>query len=104
MDARGLVFRYTRYDAIPAVGAAAHLILIVVSWLAFQTLPAWALILSFCAVIVCYCWNIQSISHNFIHNPFFTNEWLNRAFSVLRSEERRVGKEWRSHSVSVRQE
>jgi fatty acid desaturase len=26
---------------------------------------------------------LQCISHNFIHNPFFSNRWLNRAFGVL---------------------
>jgi len=85
MVARRLVFRYTRYDAIPALCAAGHLALVLVSWLAFQTSPAWALGLAFGAVVFCYCWNVQSISHNFIHNPFFTNEWWNRAFSVLES-------------------
>ena len=85
MVARRLVFRYTRYDAIPALCAVGHLALVLVSWLAFQTSPAWALGLAFGTVVFCYCWNVQSISHNFIHNPFFTNEWLNRAFSVLES-------------------
>src|SRR5262249_31669145 len=85
MVARGLVFRYTPYDSIPALCAASHLALLLVSWLAFPVLPTWALIVAFCTLICCYCWNVQSISHNFIHNPFFTNEWLNRAFSVLES-------------------
>jgi fatty acid desaturase len=30
-----------------------------------------------------YCWNLQCISHNFIHDPFFRSDWLNRACSVL---------------------
>jgi fatty acid desaturase len=30
-----------------------------------------------------YCWNLQCISHNFIHNPYFTSRFLNRAYSVL---------------------
>jgi fatty acid desaturase len=48
-------------------------------------MPVWAVLLAFAAVIFCYCWNVQSISHNFIHNPFFVSPWLNRAFSVLES-------------------
>jgi fatty acid desaturase len=51
----------------------------------FHTLPVWALALAFAAIVFNYCWNVQSISHNFIHNAFFTNVWLNRAFSVLES-------------------
>jgi len=85
MAARGMVFRYTGYDAIPAVCTMSHFALILVSCLAFQSLPAWAVVVAFCAIVFCYCWNVQSISHNFIHNPFFTSEWLNRAFSVLES-------------------
>lgn len=85
MATPGLVFRYTRYDAAPALCAAGHLSLVLGSWLAFPILPAWALILMFGALVICYCWNVQSISHNFIHNPFFTNDWLNRAFSVVES-------------------
>jgi fatty acid desaturase len=30
-------------------------------------------------------WNINSVSHNFVHNPFFTSNLLNRAFSVMQS-------------------
>ena len=28
-------------------------------------------------------WNLQCLSHNFVHNPFFASNWLNRVFSVL---------------------
>jgi fatty acid desaturase len=84
MSARG-VFRYTNYDAIPALCALANFGLILGTFLYFDSLPLWALALSFCGIIFCYCWNVQSISHNFIHNPFFNNEWVNRAFSVLES-------------------
>jgi fatty acid desaturase len=41
------------------------------------------LVPAFFAVAWSYCWNMQCISHNFIHNPFFSNVWLNRAYSVL---------------------
>jgi fatty acid desaturase len=29
------------------------------------------------------CWNLQCISHNFIHNPFFTSSLLNRLFGII---------------------
>jgi fatty acid desaturase len=41
------------------------------------------LAVAFVAVAWSYCWNMQCLSHNFIHNPFFTWGWLNRLFSVL---------------------
>src|SRR5262245_14542278 len=81
----GQLFRYSAYDAVPALGASANLALLLASFAFFSVLPLWALALMFCAVAFCYCWNVQSISHNFIHNPFFTSTWLNRAFSVLES-------------------
>src|SRR5262249_23105687 len=47
------------------------------------SLPTWFLVLAFIAIAWSYCWNMQCISHNFIHNPYFTSVWLNRAYSVL---------------------
>src|SRR5262249_19667098 len=55
------------------------------SFLCFNGLSWWVTALAFTAVAWSYCWNLQCISHNFIHNPYFTNPWLNRAFSVLES-------------------
>ncbi len=76
-------FRYTPYDALPAVCGVGILALILWTFLDFDSLSWWALVPAFLAVAGSYCWNMQSISHNFIHNPFFTNPWLNRAYSVL---------------------
>ena len=83
MAVRNQLFRYTSYDAFPSLCAVANVALLVGTLLGFHVLPAWALAASFCAIVFCYCWNVQSISHNFIHNPFFTSIWLNRAYSVL---------------------
>jgi fatty acid desaturase len=43
------------------------------------------LVPAFVAAALSYAWNMQAISHNFIHNPFFASVWLNRAYSVLES-------------------
>jgi fatty acid desaturase len=85
MSARRSLFRYTLYDSIPTLCAVGNLALVVGTCVCFPILPEWALAVAFTAVACCYCWNVQSISHNFIHNPFFTSTWLNRAFSVLES-------------------
>ncbi len=85
MPARRLVFRYTARDAIPALCGVGNLALLLGTFAYFDRLPFWAVALSFVAVIFCYCWNVQSISHNFIHNPFFVSDWLNRAFSIVES-------------------
>jgi len=77
------VFRHHAIDVFPALGGVAIVALILATFLCFDQLPWWALVPAFLAVAYTYLWNLQSISHNFIHNPFFTNVWLNRAYSVL---------------------
>jgi fatty acid desaturase len=79
------LFRYDARDAIPALCALGHLVCLAATIVYFDALPAWGLALAFLVVIFNYCWNMQSISHNFIHNPYFVSAWLNRAFSILQS-------------------
>jgi fatty acid desaturase len=83
MAARRTFFRYTLYDALPVLGSLGTFALLACSFVWFHSMPVWALGAVFVGLMFCYCWNVQSISHNFIHNPFFRNDWLNRAFSVL---------------------
>jgi fatty acid desaturase len=76
-------FRYHVLDAIPALCGVGIVALIFWTLLGFDSLSWWVLVPAFVAIAWSYCWNMQCISHNFIHNPFFTNDWLNRAYSVL---------------------
>lgn len=76
-------FRYSRWDALPALCGVAIVALIFGTFLAFDRLPWWVLVPAFIAVMSSYLWNLQCISHNFIHNPFFSSAWLNRAYGVL---------------------
>jgi fatty acid desaturase len=85
MTARLSFFRYSAWDALPAVSGVGIVALIFWTFLDFSNLSWWVLVPAFCAVAWSYCWNMQCISHNFIHNPFFTSAWLNRAYSVLES-------------------
>ncbi len=85
MSHRRSFFRYTPYDAIPALCGVGIVALFVATLLAFDRLPWWVLAPAFVGAACSYLWNLQCISHNFIHNPFFKNEWLNRAFGVLES-------------------
>jgi fatty acid desaturase len=78
-------FRSSAYDAVPALCAVGIVALIFATFLGFDALPWWLLVPAFAAVMYSYCWNLQCISHNFIHNPYFSNVGLNRAFSVLES-------------------
>ena len=83
MSAKPFLFRYSLSDAIVALCGLLNVAFLLWTFLAFPSLPWWALGLSFVVLAWAYCWNLQCISHNFIHNPFFTNVWLNRAFGVL---------------------
>jgi fatty acid desaturase len=78
-------FRYSVWDAIPALCGVGIVALIFWTFLSFDSLPWWVLVPAFVAIAWSYCWNMQCISHNFIHNPFFTSRWLNRAYGVLES-------------------
>jgi fatty acid desaturase len=77
------LFRYHRLDVIPAICGVAILAVILWTFLCFDQLSLWVLVPAFVVVAGSYCWNLQCISHNFIHNPFFTSVWLNRLFSVM---------------------
>jgi fatty acid desaturase len=76
-------FRSSAWDAIPAWCGVGIVALIFWTFLTFDSLSWWVLVPAFVAVTWSYCWNLQCISHNFIHNPYFRNAWLNRAYSVL---------------------
>jgi fatty acid desaturase len=78
-----LLFRHSAWDVLPALCGVGTLALYLWTFLWFDRLSWWLLVPAFCAVALSYCWNLQCISHNFIHNPFFQSKWLNRAFSVL---------------------
>jgi fatty acid desaturase len=78
-------FRSGAIDALPALGGVANVGLLFFTFLAFASLPGWAVAGLFVVVAWCYCWNLQCVSHNFIHNPFFSSNLLNRAYSVLNS-------------------
>ena len=77
------LFRYSRYDALPALSGGGIVALLLGSFVWFDRMPWWLVVPAFLAAAYSYLWNLQCISHNFIHNPFFTSKWLNRAYSVL---------------------
>jgi fatty acid desaturase len=83
MSADRTFFRYSPADAILAVSGVGHVAFLLWTFASFTGLPWWAVVLSFGTYALLICWNLQCISHNFIHNPFFSNRWLNCAFGVL---------------------
>ena len=84
MSARTFL-RHHPGDAVLALFGIAHVGVLLGSFAAFSVLPWWAVALAFLTYAGMICWNLQCISHNFIHNRFFSWWWLNRLFGVLES-------------------
>lgn len=75
---RHRVFRYSAWDAIPALLVYAHLAALIAFAAAWPQL-SWAARLAGAGLYAfAIGWNQDSVSHNFIHNPFFTSRLLNR--------------------------
>jgi len=51
----------------------------------FPRVPLWVMLILGFVYSVSISWNINGISHNFIHNPYFRSPLLNRLFSMIES-------------------
>ena len=80
-------FAYSPWDALPAIAGVLNAVFVVLFYLAFACwhTPWWVLICMGFTYSVSIGWNINSVCHNFIHNPFFTSSILNRLFSLMQS-------------------
>ncbi len=79
------LFAYTRWDIIPTAAAFFHLGLFFALYFLFPIAPLWVMICLGLLYAFCINANINGISHNFIHNPYFRSPLLNRLFSVVES-------------------
>ena len=74
----GALFRTSAWDAIPAALVFLHLGILLAFFVAWPSL-AWPARLAGAALYAAAIgWNQDSVSHNFIHNPFFVSKRLNR--------------------------
>ena len=81
--ARAGLFRYSAWDAIPAALVYLQFGLILAFFVAWPQLNWPERILGGCLYGLAIGWNLDSVSHNFIHNPFFAWEPLNRLTSLV---------------------
>ena len=79
------LFAYTRWDAMPVLAGMLHCAYFFAMFYLFSRVPLWVMLILGFIYSVSISWNINGISHNFIHNPFFRSDLANRIFSVLNS-------------------
>src|SRR5579862_7823990 len=82
---KGRFFAYTTRDGLLAAGGLLTFALVITLFSIFHRAPWWLLICLGFLYSISISWNINSIAHNFVHNPFFTSNTLNRAFSLIQS-------------------
>lgn len=84
---RALVFAYSPWDIIPVLAGLAHAAYLVLLYYLFTytSTPWYVLVPMGLAWSVSISWNINGISHNFLHNPYFKSDFLNKLFSLLES-------------------
>lgn len=79
------LFAYSVWDAIPVLAGILHLIYLILILIYFEVLPLWANLVLGLIYSLSISWNVNSVSHNFIHNAYFKSFKLNRLFSLLES-------------------
>ncbi len=79
------IFAFTRWDAIPVVAGIIHCAFFWGMFYFFPRVPLWLMLILGFIYSISISWNINGISHNFIHNPYFRSPLLNRLFSILES-------------------
>ena len=79
------IFAFTRWDIIPVAAAILHCAYFFGMFFLFPRLPLWIMLVLGLIYSISISWNINGISHNFIHNPYFRSPLLNRLFSILES-------------------
>ena len=81
------LFAYSRYDVVPVLAALAQAAYLIFLFFAFTRLHLhWYWLIPLGLIwSVSISWNINGISHNFLHNPYFRSGFLNRCFSFLES-------------------
>jgi fatty acid desaturase len=79
------LFAWSNWDALSVLAAFAHLVFVIWIVAGFDSRPWWGNLLCACLYAVAISWNINSVSHNFLHTPYFRWKPLNYAFAMLES-------------------
>ena len=79
------LFAHTRWDILPVAAGLFHLTYLLGLYFLFPYAPLWVmLVLGFLYSLMINA-NVNGVSHNFIHNPYFRSNALNRLFAIVES-------------------
>jgi fatty acid desaturase len=76
---------YSYWDILPVTIGVLHLVYQVALFILFPKLSWWVLIPMGLLHSYMVAWNIESVSHNFTHTPYFKSKLLNRIFALIES-------------------
>lgn len=79
------IFAYSRWDGVAVSAAMLQGIFLGTLFFLFPQLHWAGLLLMGLVYSISISWNINGISHNFLHNPYFRSPFLNRLFSIYES-------------------
>ena len=79
------LFTHTRWDAVPAAAGLFHLAYLLALYFLFPHAPLWVMLILGLVYSLIVNANINGVGHNFIHNPFFRSQFLNRLFGITQS-------------------
>lgn len=82
---RAKVFAYSAWDIVPVLAALLQGAYLAAFFIFYPHLGWAARLLLGLIYAVSISWNINGISHNFLHNPYFCSPALNRLFSIYES-------------------
>lgn len=80
-----LLFAYSYWDAVPVIAGFLHFLYLIIILIYFKKLPIGVNVVLGLIYALSISWNINGVSHNFIHNAYFKSIVLNRIFSLLES-------------------
>lgn len=79
------IFAHTRWDILPTLAGFFHFAYLLAMYLLFPFTSLWIMLpMGFVYALMINA-NVNGVAHNFIHNPFFRSELLNRLFGVVES-------------------
>ncbi|MBQ1544051.1 MAG: fatty acid desaturase [Caulobacteraceae bacterium] len=79
------LFAWSNWDIVSVLAAFGHLAFVIWLVAGFSARPWWGNLICLCLYSIGISWNINGVSHNFLHTPFFRWKPLNYAFSLLES-------------------